>query len=486
MTPARESAALALILLATLGLRLVRLDQPIVENYVGRQVPTAMVARNLDRGSGLLRPSLDTGPFPNLFLVEPPGYAALAVGLSRLTGLGLEPSGRLVSALALALAGWSIHGLSRRREGPAVALLAAAAFGLFPVAIRYGRAFQPDATALALVLAGVRLWDDHESRGGLGRLALAWAALAAGLALKVIFAFALAPLAAAVVPRTRRDLALVASALAPAALWYLHASRLLAEGSRASADNAAIWLGSLGASALLEPATWRRFGRYVAIRCFTPIGFGLAAFGLAIRPVPRLWAAWLIAASAMLLGLAAKAHHEYYWLALAPAVAAGAGRGLARLAGQGGGGRALAAALGVGLAALSLVQARSTFDTPVEWSGLAAAARAVDRVVPADAWLVAPEALLHASGRRGCRLEADRRSAARAAGEWGASLPESGDPAAALVELYRARGARFFADVGDPAAGRLREPLHEAIRRRYHPVWADEPGCLLVELNPVP
>ena len=56
---------LGFLLLATFLIRAVHAGQPIVENYVGRQIPTAMVARNLERGSGLLRPQLDTAPFPN-------------------------------------------------------------------------------------------------------------------------------------------------------------------------------------------------------------------------------------------------------------------------------------------------------------------------------------------------------------------------------------------------------------------------------------
>src|SRR3954462_2163473 len=110
----RERLILIALLAATLGLRLLRLDQPIVENYVGRQIPTAMVARNLERGSGFLRPQLDTGPFPNLFLVEPPLYAQAVVGLRRATGLGLGPAGRLVSALATTLGAWGLYGLTRQ------------------------------------------------------------------------------------------------------------------------------------------------------------------------------------------------------------------------------------------------------------------------------------------------------------------------------------------------------------------------------------
>ncbi len=73
------------LLAAVFLIRIIRIDQPIVENYVGRQIPTAMVARNLERGSGLLRPRLDTAPFPNYFLVEPPVYELGVVSLRRIT-----------------------------------------------------------------------------------------------------------------------------------------------------------------------------------------------------------------------------------------------------------------------------------------------------------------------------------------------------------------------------------------------------------------
>ncbi len=46
----RVYVTLAALMAVGLGTRLIHLDQPIVENYVGRQIPTAMVARNLDRG----------------------------------------------------------------------------------------------------------------------------------------------------------------------------------------------------------------------------------------------------------------------------------------------------------------------------------------------------------------------------------------------------------------------------------------------------
>ena len=98
----RIGLALLAVLIASILLRMIGLDQPIVENFAGRQVPTAMVARNLERGSGFLRPQVDTAPFPNYFMIEPPVYQLAVVAARRLTGLRLQRCGRIVSALATA------------------------------------------------------------------------------------------------------------------------------------------------------------------------------------------------------------------------------------------------------------------------------------------------------------------------------------------------------------------------------------------------
>lgn len=477
----RERIALCALLVFTFALRAAWAHQPIVENYVGRQVPTAMVARNLERGSGFLRPQLDTAPFPNLFLVEAPVYELLVVAVRRAARLDLEPAGRLVSALATALGAWGLFGLVKRREGSRVAFLALAAFALFPLMIRYGRAFQPDALMLGTLLAGLSCWDSYEANGRRAWLVLGWLLLASALATKIIAAYVLVPLIIAVMrPPRRWKVGVAATLLVPAALWYAHAWGTLEQGagSSASADNQAIWLKVLIPSALFRLETARNIARFLVVRAFTPLGFVMALWGLRQRTERnRLWWAWGGSALVALALLAGKLHHEYYWLAVAPIAAVGVGKAIAGLID--GRDRVWAFAASVCLVGLSIVQSASTWKTPDEWLRLAGAASAVRDHVPRGEWVVAPEALLFAADRRGCRLEWGERSASRAAGEWGGSL-EPTDPLS-LVEFYRARGARFLADVapsGDPA----RLALHDAVRRRYN-VLVDRPGVLLAALS---
>ncbi len=492
-------------MLATIGVRLVHLDQPIVENYVGRQVPTAMVARNLGRGSGFLHPQLDTGPFPNLFLVEPPIFASFVVVIRRLTGLPVGASGRVVSALASGLAAWGLYGLARRRDGVCAALMAVAAFAVFPMTVRYGRACQPDMLMLGFLVAGLRLWDDYEEQGGGFRLVAAWVLVALGLAVKIVAAYVLVPLIFVVAaPRfcrvgralasptiaedeagggarcTRPTLQVVTllSTLLPALCWYAHAALAVRSGrSRASADNAAIWASSLGPLALLRGDALASAARFLILRAFTPPGFLLALWGiLGKNPRDRLWLAWGASALAGLAMVGGKLHHEYYWLALAPVAAAGVGRALAPL-------NCTRIAILVMLCGFCLWQSSSTFRTPPEWIHLTEASQQFGRIVPENGLLVAPEALLFAADRRGCRLEFEPRAMGRAAGEWGGSIDAS-DPLA-LVEFYRHRGAKFVADLTTASDPESRRALHEAIRRRYN-VIVDRDGVLIAELTDRP
>ena len=330
------SAAMVLLLFLTFLLRALCPDQPLVENYVGRQIPTAMVARNLDRGSGFLWPQLETAPFPNYFVVEPPIYELLVVGLKRLTSFELPHAGRLVSALFSAMAAWGLYWLVRHREGARLALLAVFIFSVFPLTIRYGRAFQPDASMLGTTVAGLACWDHALRAGSRSWRVAGWCLLAAGFAIKITSAFLLVPLLFIIFRHgRRRDLVAGFATLLPALVWYGWGNFLIGQGtgSHAAADNRSIWLAVLGPSALFNPATIKVVGWSLVVRAFTPLGAALALFGLwKSRGLDRadngFWWAWAGATIAAMAFLASKLHHEYYWLPIAPVAAVGAARAL--------------------------------------------------------------------------------------------------------------------------------------------------------------
>jgi 4-amino-4-deoxy-L-arabinose transferase-like glycosyltransferase len=486
LTPSqRESLALGIVLCASLAVRLIGLDQTPVENYVGRQVPTAMVARNLDRGGSWLRPELDTGPWPNLFVVEPPLFALGMVGVRRLTSLPLVACGRLLSALGIAIGGWGLYGLVRRREGVRQALLATSVFVGMPLTVRYGRAVQGDALMIGLLLASLRLWDD-ETVGRAGKV-VAWLLLALGLSLKIIAAWVLIPLAATQWrrPDCLRRWLLALAAILPALAWYAHAASAVghATGSRAASETARLWLQALQPAAWLDARRWWLVGRFVVVRSFTPLAWPLIAIGLRSRTLARpigdrFWTVYAVAVACGLGAVVGKLHHEYYLLAIAPVIAVGMARGLKAIARSN---RWAAGAVGLLLVGLCLAQSLSTFRVPSEWARIEAAGTRVQASVPVGSTVVASEALLFMADRRGARMEFSTTGAPRAAREWqpDAAVADADE----LVAFYASQGIDVFADLVPSQADTLRVDLHARLRRRYT-VMESGPDVLILRLDP--
>ena len=523
-----ERFIVGLILATIFGSLVLHAPQPIVENYVGRQIPTAMVARNLDQGSGFFHPMLDTGPFPNQFLVEPPIYAQMVVGVKYAVGfvweevLGYrvgfvwEIAGRLTSAIVLTLGAWSFYGLVRRREGVGVALVALASFGIMPVTLRFGRAFQPDAALLGFVLLGLRGWDAFEASGNRWTALWGGLALAVALALKITAAWVLIPYFL-LTNRLRGwvRVAVGVAMLLPALAWYCYAWTELrgdpaaGGGSLASLATAGVWLQALAPSSWVRFATWEAIVRNLVVRAFTPLGFVLAVAGWTIfRPRStrdRLWVGWGLGVGLAIVALAAKWHHGYYWLVVAPLAALGVARTLRAVERSGWAGRLAAPVLGVLLVGLSGWQAASTWRTPIEWE---AAPLIAERIPIIPNWvLVAPEAVLYYAERGGFRLEFSPEAVRRATGEWGTPIPldqATADPMA-LVDFYE-RQVQGGLTVGQPALSKMiaasqsrrimvidvgpvggdprRSAWRAALRNRPQAkIWTDLPTLIMVELQ---
>jgi hypothetical protein len=339
---------------------------------------------------------------------------------------------------------------------------------------------------LGAVVAGLACWE----RSGLqperstGWLVAGWLLVALGLALKIIAGCLLVPLVLVIRgdPGVRRILT-VGSALLPAVLWYAWAGHLIGMegGSRASADNRAIWMGVFGPTAFLHWETLSLVFRSLLIRSFTPLGATLALVGLwpwrgIADDQGRLWRTWGTAVLIMMVFLSAKLHHEYYWLILAPVVAVGVGRSLDRLMAWR---QECSLAVTTAFVLVCWLQACSTWNTPPEWSNLPRAAQVVAATVASEEWVIAPEALLFQADRRGCRLEWTPSSVARAAGEWG--VAQDVQSPIELVEYYRQHGVRYFADLRGVGSEPRRKVVHEAVKRRYK-VIVECPDVMIADL----
>lgn len=147
-----------LLLIAAIGLRLFRLDDPLFIGGASRQVQTADITRNLYRGGlqHMLTPQVSYfGPEKVNFIVEFPLYNAVVAGLYWIGGGVDEKLGRLVSISSWGLFSIFFFLLIRRIANIRIAILAFLFSAFIPIHVLMSRNFQPDEMMLAFGIAAL-------------------------------------------------------------------------------------------------------------------------------------------------------------------------------------------------------------------------------------------------------------------------------------------------------------------------------------------
>ena len=132
------------------------------------------------------------------------------------------------------------------------------------------------------------------------------------------------------------------------------------------------------------------------------------------------------------------------------------------------------------LIGLGAWHARTTWETPPEWTAFAERGRRLGRAIPAGALVIAREAVLYSADRRGMRMEREPGAIVRAMGEWGETRPAQEATPEGLVAWYHQRGARFYAEMSDPH-GPI--PAFPAAPDLVERTLLREPGLLLLQLH---
>ena len=444
MRKALLTTCLVLVFILRFGLEFWNLNQPIYEGYVGRQIPTAMVARGLARGRCFFYPQLQTGPFPSYFLVEPPIYAWLVAQLHLNTGLAIETSARIISMAGtlMSLAGtglcaWRIIG----RNATFYTLII---FLSVPVSIRYGRACQPDSLALGLVLLGIGIQTISNSKkfhyAGLGLMALGFATKITLLPLGFIL------LTNFKIPSQSKKMIIHYLIVFLFSIsWYAWAFYLKSASETAASgqanDGMDYWWKMIGPLGLSDITSLRQIIMNIIWRAWTPL-FSIVIFGgilvkVSLRPLIMP----LLALTLWFMLVGAKAHHGYYWLVPSPVVAMVCGLVFSRLA-----------KIRPDVSMLFLLvfattgfwQSRSTWETPAQWMPLTHRSEAILALISTTDgnYLIADEATIFALDQPGLRWEWPADAQKRAAGAWGGVL--NGPSPAALLEFYIEKGGRWF------------------------------------------
>ena len=344
---AKGAFYLYIVLALGLALRLVNLQDPLIDKQAWRQTDTAAIARNFyEEGHSLFYPRVDwRGTTSGYVETNFPLYPFVVALLYAVADGSYEWLGRLVAALCSAAAAALLYWLGLRLGmGRLGALLAALLYLLFPMSIYYGRTFMPE--ALMILLSVGSLWAFARWIDSSRRWDFALAVLLAALCflVKIPTLYLGFPLVALAWLHWRWRFAFkpvlwlyLVLALAPAVLWYWHASLLFEETgltfgiwNRYGYDK---WDRSLLFTVDFYLTLLERFWHSV----YTPAGAILVLAGLALAPSQRReWTLWVWMGGLVLYVFVVPEGNRrlhYYQLPFAPVGALLAGRVLEAIIG---------------------------------------------------------------------------------------------------------------------------------------------------------
>lgn len=350
----RQKASVVAALAFLLAMLLRDVEQPLLDRHAWRQTDTASFARGLAQGEfDVLHPRFlayypDAYGMDGAVETEFNLYPLLVAGLYRLFGVR-DLLARLVSALFSLGTGLWVYLLGRRFYGHRAGLLALLFLGLSPLYVYYGRNVQPDATALFLSVGSLYLFTDWLETKRWPSFAGAAVCVSLSFLSKITSLHIALPLVFAALARYRgrfwregRLWAFALIALAPSALYYLHAHRLYQETGLTVYGISGGWPGS-GKFDTLSQLGSLEFYRVMLARLRGPIlgWYGSLALALGLmlwsaRKSDALLYVWLASVLLFILAVAqGNRQHEYYQLPLVPVGALFIGKALSALSAPG-------------------------------------------------------------------------------------------------------------------------------------------------------
>ncbi len=309
-------------------LRLIGIDQPILEGANTRQLQTADITYNLfQNGFNFLYPQISLLPEPRYFLLEPPIYNTIVAFLYKVFGVH-EELGRLVSILAFAGTAYFIFIIASKHLNKSVAKAAVFVFSFSPLSIIYTRGFQPDTLALFFLTAlvfYVSEWFDGDDRAF-------WPALIFGLLtflskqtyMFILISFLIMGLlikGKQILFEKRVYIFTILTAI-PSIVWSFHSRKtteLFPNNFYSGNFDFSNWFYL---PTFLDYEFYKNIFFWLSGLILTPVGFTLFLIGLFIKIKPKgdtLLKAWLI--GVIIFDLIFHQHaytHEYYHLPLLP------------------------------------------------------------------------------------------------------------------------------------------------------------------------
>lgn len=280
------------LLLVGLCVRLIGLDEPLVDQQAWRQTDTAAIARNFyEEDFDILHPRVDwRGTTSGYVETNFPLYPFLVACSYAVVGGSYEWLGRLLSALFSTLTAALLYRLASRiyPDRPRLPLLAAFLYLAMPLNVFFGRTFMPEALMVLLSVASLLTFLRWLERPGSAAFLLAVLASALCFLVKIPTLYIGFPLVALAWWRwegwrfiAQPNLWVFAIlVLAPSVWWYDHAADLFHQ----TGITFGIWnrygYNKWSHELLLEAGFYLEVGTRLVHRVFTPVGAVLVLWGL--------------------------------------------------------------------------------------------------------------------------------------------------------------------------------------------------------------
>ena len=318
-------------------IRLIRINMPILEGTVVRQVQTASIARFFfNHGVDIFYSRLDHMAGEKGYLIlEFPLYNVILSGLYNMAGGVHEYLGRLLSISFFIGAGIFLYLLLKKVYDSRVALCGFIAFNFSPLGIIFSRTIMPDSEMLffstgAIFFMLLYFESDRKKAFWLSSLCTMLSLL-----VKVQSFFILLPLLFLVVLKQKKKMFLDvknyvfgAIALVPAFLWYSYGAKIHQSLSPERIANYSMsnWFNpGLFLSADFYKDIFTNFTGVL----LTPVGFILFLLGILIIPKKKtefLFYVWLLGTGLFGIVFCSLLWEPYYYLLFLPIAAAFIGR----------------------------------------------------------------------------------------------------------------------------------------------------------------
>jgi 4-amino-4-deoxy-L-arabinose transferase-like glycosyltransferase len=318
-----------LIGLIAVGIRLIAITQPYIDNWSWRESDVAAIARNFTENDfRFAYPQIDwAGDAAGFVGTEFPILPFAAALAYKIFGVH-EWIGRLETVLFFALSLPFFYLLVRRLFGETTALWSFVFYSFAPLQIAASRAFMPDAPSLSLAIAGIYFFLRWLEVNEWKWLISASISLSVALLIKLPTALAGAPLLYLAWQRfgssSLRQAKLwlfVVIALFPSMIWYLHAHQI--------AENFYPYHFFGGGGFQIRNVAWYwKIASRTFFSSLTPIVSILALVGVFVTPVGKYRRAfhwWLAAMVVLNLIVGWGNRHQWYQLPLVPIAATFAG-----------------------------------------------------------------------------------------------------------------------------------------------------------------